>query len=206
MLAPVGEHELLLFWLQLVLLLATARGLGALFQRWDQPAVVAVPGAGPRRVVALLVVALLLGGCARLATSAPSPPRLTEPPSEFLDAPTEVTLDGTSYSIGVRAWRNLQPHAGGGGVPSCANLCVRLEVLPTQEVDGPVPEVAALWALLPEGAASFGQVDVQGSTVIGGRGPRTEPGTSLTVIARLETPAGEAALVRSASIRVDDAA
>ncbi|HEX2029672.1 MAG TPA: cation:proton antiporter [Nitriliruptorales bacterium] len=46
MLTPVGEHELLLLWLQLVLLLATARGLGALLQRVGQPAVVGELGAG----------------------------------------------------------------------------------------------------------------------------------------------------------------
>lgn len=46
MLTPVGEHELLLFWIQLALLLATARGLGALAQRFDQPRVVGELGAG----------------------------------------------------------------------------------------------------------------------------------------------------------------
>ena len=46
MLTPVGEHELLLFWLQLVLLLGTARGLGALMRRYGQPAVVGELSAG----------------------------------------------------------------------------------------------------------------------------------------------------------------
>ncbi len=46
MLTPVGEHELLLFWVQLVLLLATARGLGSLAQRFGQPRVVGELGAG----------------------------------------------------------------------------------------------------------------------------------------------------------------
>lgn len=46
MLTPVGEHELLLFWLQLVLLLAAARGLGALAQRFNQPRVVGELSAG----------------------------------------------------------------------------------------------------------------------------------------------------------------
>jgi Kef-type K+ transport system membrane component KefB len=46
MLTPVGEHELLLFWIQLVLLLAAARGLGALAQRFSQPRVVGELSAG----------------------------------------------------------------------------------------------------------------------------------------------------------------
>ena len=45
-LTPVPEHELLLFWLQLVLLLAVARGLGSLAQRIGQPAVVGELAAG----------------------------------------------------------------------------------------------------------------------------------------------------------------
>lgn len=40
MLAPVSEHDLLLFWVSLVVLLGTARALGALAQRVGQPAVV----------------------------------------------------------------------------------------------------------------------------------------------------------------------
>lgn len=46
MLTPVGEHELLLFWLQLVILLGAARGLGGLAKRVGQPAVVGELGAG----------------------------------------------------------------------------------------------------------------------------------------------------------------
>ncbi|MBW3578502.1 MAG: cation:proton antiporter [Actinobacteria bacterium] len=46
MLTPVGEHELLLFWVQLAVLLATARGLGALAQRVGQPPVVGELAAG----------------------------------------------------------------------------------------------------------------------------------------------------------------
>lgn len=45
-LSPVGEHELLLFWLQLAVLLGTARGLGGLLQRFGQPPVVGELGAG----------------------------------------------------------------------------------------------------------------------------------------------------------------
>lgn len=45
-LTPVPEHELLLFWIQLVLLLAVARGLGSLAQRVGQPAVVGELAAG----------------------------------------------------------------------------------------------------------------------------------------------------------------
>lgn len=46
MLTPVGEHALLLFWVQLALLLGTARGLGALATRARQPAVVGELAAG----------------------------------------------------------------------------------------------------------------------------------------------------------------
>jgi Kef-type K+ transport system membrane component KefB len=46
MLTPVGEHELLLFWLQLVVLLGTARALGVLMQRLRQPAVIGELTAG----------------------------------------------------------------------------------------------------------------------------------------------------------------
>jgi len=46
MLTPVSEHDLLLFWVQLVLLLATARGLGSLAQRFNQPRVVGELSAG----------------------------------------------------------------------------------------------------------------------------------------------------------------
>jgi Kef-type K+ transport system membrane component KefB len=40
MLTPVGEHELLLLWVQLVVLLVTARTLGLIAQRFRQPRVV----------------------------------------------------------------------------------------------------------------------------------------------------------------------
>lgn len=46
MLAPVSEHDLLLFWVSLVVLLGTARGLGALMQRIGQPPVVGELAAG----------------------------------------------------------------------------------------------------------------------------------------------------------------
>lgn len=46
MLTPVGEHELLLLWLQLVVLLVTARSLGLLAQRFRQPRVVGELAAG----------------------------------------------------------------------------------------------------------------------------------------------------------------
>jgi len=46
MLTPVGEHDLLLFWVGLVVLLGTARGLGALMQRLGQPPVVGELAAG----------------------------------------------------------------------------------------------------------------------------------------------------------------
>jgi Kef-type K+ transport system membrane component KefB/nucleotide-binding universal stress UspA family protein len=46
MLTPVGEHELLLFWIQLVVLLGTARALGLLAQRVNQPRVVGELAAG----------------------------------------------------------------------------------------------------------------------------------------------------------------
>jgi len=46
MLTPVGEHELLLLWLQLVVLLVTARTLGLLAQRVRQPRVVGELAAG----------------------------------------------------------------------------------------------------------------------------------------------------------------
>jgi Kef-type K+ transport system membrane component KefB/nucleotide-binding universal stress UspA family protein len=41
-----GEHHLLIFWLQLLLLVAAARGLGSLLRRFGQPAVVGELGAG----------------------------------------------------------------------------------------------------------------------------------------------------------------
>ena len=46
MLEPLGEHELLLFWAQLLVLLVVARGLGLLAQRVGQPAVVGELAAG----------------------------------------------------------------------------------------------------------------------------------------------------------------
>jgi Kef-type K+ transport system membrane component KefB len=46
MLTPVSEHDLLLFWLQLVLLLLTARLLGGVARRFDQPRVVGELTAG----------------------------------------------------------------------------------------------------------------------------------------------------------------
>lgn len=46
MLTAVGEHELLLFWIQLVLLLGTARALGLIVQRFGQPRVVGELSAG----------------------------------------------------------------------------------------------------------------------------------------------------------------
>jgi len=46
MLTPVGEHALLLLWLQLVVLLVTARTLGLLAQRLRQPRVVGELAAG----------------------------------------------------------------------------------------------------------------------------------------------------------------
>lgn len=46
MLEPLTEHDLLLFWAQFALLLGVARGLGYLFKRAGQPAVVGELGAG----------------------------------------------------------------------------------------------------------------------------------------------------------------
>ena len=46
MLTPVGEHQLLLLWVQLVVLLVTARSLGLLAQRFHQPRVVGELAAG----------------------------------------------------------------------------------------------------------------------------------------------------------------
>lgn len=46
MLEPLSEHDLLLFWAQLLVLLATARGLGLFVQRFGQPAVVGELAAG----------------------------------------------------------------------------------------------------------------------------------------------------------------
>ncbi|MDP8930376.1 MAG: cation:proton antiporter, partial [Actinomycetota bacterium] len=46
MLQPIGEHELLLFWLQLLLLLGVARALGFVMRRLGQPAVIGELGAG----------------------------------------------------------------------------------------------------------------------------------------------------------------
>lgn len=46
MLEPLGEHDLLVFWAQFTLLLAVARGMGYLFRRVGQPAVVGELGAG----------------------------------------------------------------------------------------------------------------------------------------------------------------
>jgi hypothetical protein len=44
MLTPVDEHELLLLWIQLVVLLVTARSLGLLAQRFrPRPGRLAVP-------------------------------------------------------------------------------------------------------------------------------------------------------------------
>lgn len=46
MLEPLTEHDLLLFWAQLLVLLFVARGLGLLVQRFGQPAVVGELAAG----------------------------------------------------------------------------------------------------------------------------------------------------------------
>lgn len=46
MLTPIGEHELLLLWVQLVVLLVVARSLGLLAQRLNQPRVVGELAAG----------------------------------------------------------------------------------------------------------------------------------------------------------------
>jgi Kef-type K+ transport system membrane component KefB/nucleotide-binding universal stress UspA family protein len=43
---PLAEHDLLLFWAQFALLLLSARGLGHLFRRMGQPAVIGELGAG----------------------------------------------------------------------------------------------------------------------------------------------------------------
>ena len=46
MLTPLEDHQLLLFWVQLLLLLAVARGMGVLMQRIGQPPVVGELAAG----------------------------------------------------------------------------------------------------------------------------------------------------------------
>lgn len=43
---PLTEHQLLIFWVQLAVLVATARGLGGLMRRFGQPAVVGELAAG----------------------------------------------------------------------------------------------------------------------------------------------------------------
>ncbi len=37
---PLGEHQLLVFWVQLAVLVIAARGLGGVMRRLGQPAVV----------------------------------------------------------------------------------------------------------------------------------------------------------------------
>lgn len=46
MIEPLSEHQLLLFWVQLAVLLATARGLGGLMRKFGQPAVIGELAAG----------------------------------------------------------------------------------------------------------------------------------------------------------------
>ncbi len=46
MLEPLGHHDLLLFWLQLLVLFVAARGLGLLAQRFGQPSVIGELAAG----------------------------------------------------------------------------------------------------------------------------------------------------------------
>lgn len=46
MLTPVSEHDLLLFWTQLVILLGAARLMGVVAQRFKQPAIIGELGAG----------------------------------------------------------------------------------------------------------------------------------------------------------------
>ena len=67
---PLTEHELLVFWVQLLILVAVARGLGGLMRRVGQPAVIGELAAG------LLLGPTVLG---RVAPEAVSYTHLTPP-------------------------------------------------------------------------------------------------------------------------------
>lgn len=157
----------------------------------------------------LLLVLLLVatGACADLSEgSAPSAPELTPPSAEFRDAPTEVELGGVTWRIDARAWRNVQPHAGGGGVPRCANLCAKVLVTSVDGAPSTTVTAEEAWALRDDGLAPFEGIDPveveDGLEVTCERGPRSDPGTRLAVIVRLATDAGSSVLVRSPEIEV----
>lgn len=159
------------------------------------------------RPLRLLMVIALLAGCTDLSASAPSPPELSPPTAEFRDAPTEVRIAGATYRLDARVWRNVQPHAGGGGVPRCANLCAKALLVRIEGDPGADVTIDGLWALRGDGLAAFDGIDVttsaDGVEVAGERGPRSDAGTRLAVIARVTTETdGTARLVRSPEVEV----
>lgn len=158
-----------------------------------------------KRVAGALVVGLIVTGCGGLASSAPASPAVSPAPSAHVHAPAEVELAGARWRIAARVWRNVQPHAGGGGVPRCANLCAKVTV---ERVSGdPDAEVTvtAVWALRPDGMAPFGEITVEpagrGLEATAERGPRTDAGTTLAIVAQLEGD-GTSILVRSPEVEV----
>lgn len=158
------------------------------------------------RVVAILFVsAVAVTGCSRLATSAPAPPEITPASAEFQDAASEVELAGATWRVDAEAWRNVQPHAGGGGVPRCANLCVKVTVDPVDGQPDTDVTVEGVWAIRDDGMAPFEDFEVQetgtGLEVTAERGPRTDTGVELTVVVELTTE-GSSTLVRSPRIEV----
>lgn len=158
-----------------------------------------------RFTVPLVALTLAVSACGELASSAPAPPALTPAPDAYSDAPAEVELAGARWRIGARAWRNVQPHAGGGGVPRCANLCAKVVVeLVSGEADGEVT-VAGVWALRHDGMAPFAEFDTErvddGLEVTAERGPRTDAGSRVIVVVQLQSD-GRSALVRAPEIEV----
>lgn len=170
-----------------------------------------------RAIAALFVSALIVAGCGELASSAPAPPEMTPAPAEFQDAPTEVKIAGASYRMDAQVWRNAQPHAGGDGVPRCANLCAKVTLIRVDDRadDGTggrsAPDVGvtidSLWVLRGDRLAPFGGVQVTGSgaelEATAERGPRMDHGSILFVVARITTETGgTSSLVRSPAMEV----
>ncbi|HEX2026592.1 MAG TPA: hypothetical protein VHF25_01185, partial [Nitriliruptorales bacterium] len=147
--------------------------------------------------------ALTLAACGgEAALEADRPAALNPPPAEVAQAPLEADVAGATVRAQARAWRDVQPYAGGGGLPRCANLCAVIDLVAVDGRDLRRLEVEELWAVRDDGAGEFERLVVRevsgGLEVTGRRGPRTEAGRRITLVVGLAGPGGTVAYARTA--------
>jgi hypothetical protein len=146
---------------------------------------------GRRLVVGVLLV--VAAGCGPGAAE----PRPVD--DEVSAAPTELDVDGALLTLGVYAWRDVQP----GVAPDapCARLCINATIDAVRGQQLPDIEVTEIAAVVGDAQAGFDELDVAGTglgpsqyefTARGG--PAVETGDTFDLVVRIDLADGEALL------------